>query len=325
MPYTVLPGESLVDPFRLQAGQQVTIPVAQRGDIVVPRPNYGYDEMMADLARLRQRYPFIQQIAIGRSVMGREIPAVRIGTGPREVHYNGSFHAQEWITTPLLMKFLEQYAEAYRWGERIGNFDVPALYRQTSLWLVPMVNPDGVELVLEGIRPGHPYYDLVMRSLGGQDRRVWAANIRGVDLNNQFPAGWEQEYRQGPKQPAPRHYAGPAPLSEPESRAMAEFTRQHNFRLVIAFHSQGEVIFWGFRGLEPPESERIVNLFAEVSGYAPIRYAASAAGYKDWFIQEYRRPGFTVEVGRGVNPLPFGQFWEIWGENIGILLAGLAV
>ena len=64
---------------------------------------------------------------------------------------------------------------------------------------------------------------------------------------------------------------------------------------------------------------------AEASGYRPIRYAASSAGYKDWFEQEWRRPGFTVEAGKGVNPLPFGQFWEIWGENIGIMLAGLAV
>lgn len=315
-----------VDPMRLQVGQRLYIPTPAAQNIVIPREDYGYDEMMADLSRLAERYPFIQLGSIGESVLGRSIPSVRIGTGPKEVHYNASFHAQEWITTPLLMEFLERYADAYEKGGRIGQFDIPTLYRQTSLWLVPMVNPDGVELVQEGIEPDNPYYDLVLRANGGsRNFRGWAANIRGVDLNNQFPANWEQEARRGPPGPAPRNYAGPTPLSEPESQAMAAFTRAHDFRLVIAFHSQGEVIYWGYEGLEPPESERIVQIFAEASGYQPVRYAGSSAGYKDWFIQEWRRPGFTVEVGRGVNPLPFEQFWEIWGENIGILLAGLAV
>ncbi|MFZ5824984.1 MAG: M14 family zinc carboxypeptidase [Bacillota bacterium] len=324
-----------VDPLRLRVGQRLVIPSAAppaptptpapAGEIVIPRENYGYDEMMTDLTRLRERYPFIQVTTIGESVMGRSIPAVRIGAGAREVHYNGSFHAHEWITTPLLMKFIEVYLRAYTRGERIGQFDIPRLFRETSLWVVPMVNPDGVEIVQNGIRPDHPYYDLVMRALAGRPLSVWAANIRGVDLNNQFPANWEQEARRGPPGPAPRDYAGPSPLSEPESQAMATFTRNRNFRLVAAFHSQGEVIFWGFEGYEPPETERIVQIFAEASGYTPIRYAGSSAGYKDWFEQEWRRPGFTVEVGKGVNPLPFGQFWEIWGENIGIMLAGLAV
>jgi g-D-glutamyl-meso-diaminopimelate peptidase len=315
-----------IDPLRLVPGQRIQIPRAEVATIVIPREDYGYDEMMADLTDLSRRFPFIELSSIGNSVMGRPIPAVRIGTGAREVHYNASFHAHEWITTPLLMKFLEVYAEAYERDQTIGQYHIPTLYRQTSLWLVPMVNPDGVELVQKGIDRDSPFYETVMAiNRGSQDFRPWAANIRGVDLNNQFPALWEREVEQKPRQPAPRGYPGPSPLSEPESRAMADFTLAHNFRLVLAYHSQGEVIFWGFEGLEPPESERIVRIFADASGYLPIRYVDSWAGYKDWFIQEWRRPGFTVEVGRGVNPLPFTQFWKIWGDNIGILLAGLAV
>lgn len=311
---------------QLQPGQRLNVPPAEERQIVIPREDYGYDEMMDDLSRLSERYPFLNMTTIGETVLGRAIPAVRIGEGPKEVHYNGSFHAQEWITTPLLMRFLEVYAEAYRKRERIGQFEAPRLYQETSLWLVPMVNPDGVELLQEGIAPNNPYYETVMTAnQGSRDFRRWAANIRGVDLNNQFPAEWERQARRGPQRPAPRGYSGSSPLSEPESRAMADFTRNHDFRLVIAFHSQGEEIYWGFEGLEPAESERIVSVFAEASGYRPVRYLQSWAGYKDWFIQEWRRPGFTVEVGRGVNPLPIDQFWEVWADNIGILLAGLAL
>lgn len=315
-----------VRPENLRIGQVLTIPPAADGQIVRPREDYGYDEMIQDLDRLLRRYPFLERVDIGESVLGRPIPAVRVGEGPKEVHYNGAFHAQEWITTPLLMRFLEVYADAYQNGRRIGEFDVGRLYRETTLWLVPMVNPDGVELVQEGISPDNPYYNLVMEANGGsRNFSEWAANIRGVDLNNQFPADWEREAARGPRVPSPRNYSGTGPLTEPEAQAMAEFTRAHDFRLVIAWHTQGEEIYWGYEGLEPPESEEIVRIFAEASGYRPVRYLESWAGYKDWFIQEWRRPGFTVEAGRGVNPLPVSQFPSIWSRTIGILMAGLAV
>ncbi|GAB6155908.1 hypothetical protein JCM17380_46600 [Desulfosporosinus burensis] len=186
----------------------------------------------------------------------------------------------------LLMKFLEVYAKAYQGGRYIGHFNIKNLFERTSLWIVPMVNPDGVELVQNGIQPTDPFYDTVMRiNRGSSDFRGWKANLRGVDLNDQFPARWEVEVaRRAGTDPAPRDYPGPSPLSEPESRAMANFTRSHNFRLVIAFHTQGEEIYWGYRGLEPAESLRIVQRFVEVSGYQPIQYVESDAGYKDWFI-----------------------------------------
>lgn len=315
-----------VRPEMLMPGQRLAIPPAEERAIVIPRENYGYTEMMADLTRLEERYPFLQIDSIGESVLERSIPVVRIGEGPKEVHYNGSFHAEEWITTPLLMRFLEVYAEAYRRGRQIGTFDPGRLYSQTSLYVVPMVNPDGVELQQNGISPDNPYYDTVVAAnQGSTNFRTWAANIRGVDLNNQFPADWEREKARGPQEPAPRNYSGPSPLSEPETRAMYDFTRNHDFRLVIAWHTQGEEIYWGYEGLEPPESEHITRVFVEASGYRAVRYLQSWAGYKDWFIQEYRRPGFTIEVGRGVNPLPISQFGTIWSRSIGILLAGLAL
>jgi len=316
-----------VDPYRLRIGQRLVIPAANSGQsIVVPREDYGYDEMMADLDRLKQRYPFIGVSSIGRSVLGREIPVVRLGTGPKEVHYNAAIHGEEWITAVLMMKFIEVYARARERGERIGNFDVPALWEQTSLYIVPMVNPDGVEISQEGVARDNPYYDLLIQANGGSTNfRSWAANARGVDLNNQFPADWEREAARGPRSPAPRNYSGTGPLTEPEAIALADFTRAHDFRLVIAWHSMGEEIYWGYEGLEPPESEQITNLFVDITGYRPVRYLQSWAGYKDWFIQDWRRPGFTIEVGRGVNPLPMTQFWPIWSRVIGVMLAGLAV
>ena len=120
---------------------------------------------------------------------------------------------------------------------------------------------------------------------GSTDFSNWKANINGVDLNDQFPAEWELERARNPKTPGPRDYGGERPLSEPESIAMAGLTVESDFARVLAFHTQGQVIYWGFLGLEPPETEQLVNEFARVSGYEPVQTIESYAGYKDWFFK----------------------------------------
>lgn len=315
------------NPNVLYPGQVINIDSSDDDHVVQIKDKYGYEDMQNDLKELKKIYPEMQLVNTGSSVLGRSIPAVRLGYGPKEVHYNGSFHANEWITTVLLMRFIEEYLKANREKRSIGDFYIPDLHNKTSLWIVPLVNPDGVDLVQNGIQPQEPFYEEVIRLNGGsRSFRNWKANIRGVDLNDQFPASWDQEFaRRETSGPAPENYPGPYPLSEPEAQAIAAFTREHNFRLVIAFHTQGEVIFWGYKGFEPAESQSIVRKFQQVSGYEPIRYVESDAGYKDWFIQDWRRPGFTVECGKGQNPLPISQFWDIFNHTIGLLLIALTV
>lgn len=108
------------------------------------------------------------------------------------------------------------------------------------------------------------------------------------------------------------------PLVARESLSLYNFTLQHNFSLVIAYHTQGKEIYWQFQNYTPAESREIANIFANVSGYtvSDTPYNSSFAGYKDWFIQDYRRPGFTIEAGIGENPLPITQFNTIYNDNI---------
>ncbi len=150
----------------------------------------------------------------------------------------------------------------------------------------------------------------------------------GVDLNLQFPAGWEQakeiKYEQGFTEPAPRDFVGYAPLSEPESLALYQFTLSHSFSLVLAYHTQGKEIYWQFQDYAPSIAKTIGEQFSKVSGYllADVPYSSSFAGYKDWFLQNYRKPGYTIEAGIGSNPLPISQFDEIYKDNLGILVLG---
>ena len=153
-------------------------------------------------------------------------------------------------------------------------------------------------------------------------------NITGVDLNLQFPAGWDKakkiKYLQGFNNPAPRDFVGKNPLTEPEAISIYNFTNQHNFDLIITYHTQGEEIYWNFQNFNPKGGYEIGKKFSKVSGYrlAEVPYNSSFAGYKDWFIKEFKRPGFTIEAGYGENPLELSGFNKIYKDNLGILILG---
>lgn len=313
-----------IQPSRLHIGQTIQVPQRLTWRLVNGQQNYDYSMMMNDIKKLQTAYPFLQSTPIGNSVLAQPIPEILIGNGSKRIHYNGSFHANEWITTPTIMTFLNDYLLALTNQTTIRGLSMGPFYNQTTLSLVPMVNPDGVNLVINGPPANEALKNkLIAWNHNSQNFSGWKANINGVDLNDQFPAKWELENARNPQTPGPRDYGGEAPLTQPEAIAMADLTRNSNFAWVLAFHTQGSVIYWGFENLEPPESQAMVEEFSRVSGYEPIQSANSYAGYKDWFIQDWRRPGFTVELGSGTNPLPISQFDTIYQEALGIFLAGL--
>ena len=324
--YDIIVANPGIEPFELIPGVQIKVPY--NIDVVDTNIDYTYDILETDLMGLEARYPFITVGSIGESVLGKQLYYVKLGVGANEVSYNGVHHSLEWITAPLLMKFIENFARAYSRGENIRGYNIGDIWRSSSIYIVPMVNPDGVELVLNGLNKNNPfYYDLKRWNNGSEDfSKDWQANNRGVDINHNYNAMWqlskEAEDSYGVYGPGPTRYSGPYPVSEPETKSMVRFTNSHNFRLVLAYHSQGEVIYWQYGEMTPSESKRIGELFAKASGYSLTETTgiASYAGYKDWFIQDHRRPGFTIEVGKGKNPLPISQFDKIYDDNEEILL-----
>ncbi|MFT4412625.1 M14 family metallopeptidase [Fredinandcohnia humi] len=312
-------------PENLKIGSTIMVPERVVEPIVNARREYDYEAFLSDSKKLQNIYPFLYSRSIGNSVLGKDLIELKLGRGTKKIHVNGSFHANEWITTNVIMTFLNDYLLALTNMAPIKGIYVEPLYRETMLSMVPMVNPDGVNLVLNGPPEEEQFNKEVVRiNNGNLDFKDWKANIRGVDLNNQFPAKWEiEKERKKPKEPAPRDYPGDAPLTEPEVIAIRDLTKEADFSRVLAFHTQGEEIYWGYEGFEPGISESIVNEFSRVSGYKAVRYVDSHAGYKDWFIQKWKRPGYTIELGEGVNPLPLSQFDEIYQESMGIFLAAM--
>ena len=285
------------------------------------------DEMILEIVRT---YPFCRTEVLTTTAFDRPVRTLVIGKGPRKVIYTAAHHANEWITTPVILKFVEELAQAIQEGGEIFGVDAREIEEKATIYTVPMVNPDGVDLVTGVIRPGQAQYEMAV-SLSENYPTIpfpdgWKANLMGVDLNLNYPAGWLQareiKFSQGYTRPGPRDYVGRAPLNQLESRALAGYTEFIDPELVLAYHSQGRVIYWQFEDIVVPGARELAERFAQVSGYAleDTPYESAFAGYKDWFIKNFRRPGYTIEVGEGTNPLPLSQFDDIYRDNLGILV-----
>ena len=304
--------------------------------IVPTNIHYGYNILSINLDGFKQKFPFLDIGNIGYSSLGRTIPYIRFGKGKKQVFYSASIHANEWITSVLLMKYIENLSFAYENNTTIFDYRARFLYDNISLYIVPMVNPDGVDLVVGNIEKYLPNIFNNAKILSDNYPNIpfpdgWKANINGIDLNLQFPALWNEakeiKYSQGYTKPGPRDFVGKSPLIAVESINLYNFTISKNFNLILAYHTQGRVIYWRFSDFLPANSYYIGTQFQNVSGYAleDTPKNSANAGYKDWFIKSYNRPGYTIEAGYGTNPLPISQFDEIYSTNVGILTLGMVL
>ena len=320
-----------LDPLDLRIGQSVVVPL--NFDVVPDSIPYS-SALVGYCARgLAARYPFLALDEFGRSTLGRPLYSLTFGTGDARSLFAAAFHANEWITTPVLLKYVEELSNAYASGSEICGVSARELFEKCSVCFAPCVNPDGVDLVTGELKSGSYYRSAKALAENYPDIPFpsgWKANILGVDLNLQFPADWERareiKFSQGYVSPGPRDYVGMAPLSAKESRAVYTLTNRLDPALILAYHTQGGVIYWQYLDFEPAGSRDIGDTLAAASGYVleSTPYASSFAGYKDWFISEYDRPGYTIEAGRGENPLPLTQFSEIYADNRCLLTSAAA-
>ena len=295
-------------------------------DTSVPITSASCDRMIRQIV---EQYPFCRTELLGATAFQRPLRTLVIGSGPRKVLFTAAHHANEWITALVLLKFSEDLAIAIQENGQVGGRKAAEIAAAVTIYILPMVNPDGVDLVVGTIDPQDIQYTLARRI--AQDYpdisfpNGWKANLLGTDLNLNYPAGWlmarEIKFMQGFTSPAPRDYVGRAPLNQLETQTLANYTEEVDPALVLAYHSQGKEIYWQFMNYEVPGAQALGEKMAQASGYtlAEVPYSASFAGYKDWFIQQFRRPAYTIEVGQGENPLPLSQFDEIYRDNVPIL------
>ncbi|AOT70270.1 M14 family zinc carboxypeptidase [Geosporobacter ferrireducens] len=272
----------------------------EQDKIVVEKLKYDYDEMEKDLKALKEKYEdAVSYTSIGNSLEGRALYAVTIGKGEQKLLVVGSVHAREWMTSYLLMNLLELYLDTGQAGKRVGAYNIKKMLQDTTITFVPMLNPDGVDLVLNGVGD-RDLVPLLHMNENLKDFSRWKANIAGVDLNRQFNADWVAT--DSKEAPSFENYKGENYLDQPESQALAALTQKEDFDITAAYHLSGSVIFWYYHqeGANYRRDLRIARRLRWITGYKLVKEQDSdevAAGFKDWFVKAYKRPGYTIEIG----------------------------
>ncbi len=284
---------------------------------IVKCKEYDYYERKRVIDGLVQRYRFIRMSIIGKSCGGKGIPALKIGSGESYALIVAGIHGSERITSTVLLMFIEELCEAISNNSYFADIKITKALGGRGVIFIPCLNPDGCDISLLGKKAGGEFSDKIEAQCQGNFAH-WNANLRGVDLNHNFDAGWEELHKKerelGIIGPSPTRFGGFKPHSEPETVALTELCLRQNIRHTMALHSQGEVIYWDYGRKTPAKSRKMAEILASSSGYAldvPISIA-TGGGFKDWFIKTFSRPGFTVELGIGKNPLPIENAEKIY-------------
>lgn len=279
--------------------------------IVRIKNKYNSDLLEKDIKKLKKEYSFLDIGIIGKSVLNKNIPYICFGKGKKEILFSAAIHSNEWITTLVLMKFIEWLSYEYKSKNKVLNLE--NIYENKKIYFIPMCNPDGVDLLNNNLKKEEKdnMYIISKNYPNIKFPYGWKANYNGVDLNLQFPANWEMakkiKYSQGYTKPSPRDFVGYNPLTEPESIALYNFTKAHNFELVVAYHTQGKVIYYKYLDILPKNTLEIANKISKASGYLleDTPYNSSFAGYKDWFIKEYNKPRLYNRSGNWGKPIKY--------------------
>ncbi len=284
---------------------------------------YDYSDLIADINGLTAEYGFVQELYLGESLFGRRIPMLRLGVGCRNIVYVGAHHGMESVTSAVLMKFAKEYCAQLKDHRRTFGLSPDYMYATRSIFVIPMLNPDGVELSVNGLSDSTPLRERLIRMNGlCEDFTHWQANGRGVDLNHNYDAGFSEYkalgFEEGIEGGACSKYSGEYPESEPETKALCNLIRSlEDVKLVVALHTQGEEIYAPPKDQGMPmRSELIGRQIANMTGYKLAFPEGSAVygGFKDWFVREFNAPGFTVECGKGENPLPPSSLTGIYAK-----------
>ena len=329
---------SFVDIFGLVKGKAVVNFFGQEGrvdfsqfvhtNLLNPKKNISHEEMSYLVQVYAAMYPeFTKLEQIGKSVEGRPIYAIRLGNGKKEVLFDACMHAREHMSTNVVLEMLDTYSYHYLNKTKYAGFNVKPTLDAVSIWFIPMMNPDGVTLVQAGAK-GVKNGALATKINGSSNFARWKANVRGVDLNDNFDTGWKYN-SPNIKKPSYMGYRGPSAFSEPESKALRDFVLKHSFKTYISYHSSGQIIYW-FQWQKGAQATRDLTLARSVSritGYSvvPPMYLQGTGASTDWFIDQKKMPALTIEISPYVNnrPVPLTYWDRIWKQNhkIGLFVA----
>lgn len=271
---------------------------------------FDYAALMSEIRRLADEFSFLQFSYLTESTMGRAIPLLTLGEGEKQIYYIGTHHGAERITSAVLIKFVWEFCKLAAAGAVIFGMNLDYIMQTRTLRIIPMLNPDGVEISANGVPHDNLWYTRLVSMNGGKDFTHWQANARGVDLNHNYDAGFE-EYKKieptlGIVGGCATRFSGEAPESEAETGALCNFLRFNPPTALMTLHTQGREIYYTSGEICPPKAKTAAAYLSWLTGYkrAVPEGAAAYGGLTDYCIQKLGIPAFTIECGKGKNPLP---------------------
>lgn len=287
------------------------------GEFLIPADASGR-EVMRD--HLLAKHPSLEVTTYARSILSREIEGYGIGEGRRYILIAAAHHALESISTNIAFLLIDLLCHEKDAG-KINGTDCKLLLSKYRFIIIPCVNPDGVELRYHGADES-PLKDRLIR-MSGADFSHWQANARGVDLNHNYDAGFIEYKRMETALEVscgPRLYSGEYPESEPEVRGIAGLVRTLMPSAVVSLHTQGEEVFYSPR--DKRCRHRAERLAAEIGYTVGIPEGTASYGGLCDYSGSFGIPSFTLELGKGHNPLSESDIPSIF-TKVGASLATL--
>jgi hypothetical protein len=270
--------------------------------------HYTLAQMEAILDEFARKHPAIctQKVSLGKSHENRDIWMIKISDNVQvdenepEVLYDALHHAREPLSMTTTLLFMDWLLSEYG-KDPIATFIVD----QRELYFVPCVNPDGYEYNYRNNPNGGGMWRKNRRSNGGS---------YGVDLNRNWPTGWNAPYGGNSTNPSSDTYRGPSPLSEPETTALDNFIQSRKFVVGCSCHTYSDILLYPYGWIASgPTNEadyRKISDYATSQNNIPagvtsnILYVA-AGGALDHYHEQYKMFGFTPELGKSSE----GGFW----------------
>ena len=291
--------------------------------VVNPYRKYSYENMLEDADKLAKMYPdLIKLSSIGKSVEDRNLLLVEFGRGDTKIFVCGTHHAREYICTTYLMYAIDRYAYAYR-NNGTEYKDVKYILDKVTFCIVPMVNPDGVNLVQNGVNAtSHASEIKNMKIYEGSKYgySAWKANIRGVDVNWNYDKLWTEDNNKNPR--GSSGFGGDRPNTEPETIAISNYVDNNYFDAYLSYHTQGEIFYWADSKAEPVD---IYNTIKKSCGFTGYRsgHEEDGGSFFDYVYRKYDKPTVTIELCPyiGNYPYPDKNFDTVWKPAKNIMLA----
>lgn len=256
--------------------------------------NMTFEELNSTIMSLAE-LPNIDRFILGQSTLGQDIYGYHLGSyDGHQIIIEGGIHAREYPSSLVVCGITE-----YLTSQELSG----------GIYIIPLVNPDGARLVLDGIEwiKCEKLRNFILNvNEENRDFSQWKADILAVDLNVNFDALWGGG-SQNVFCPSPGNFVGYYPNSEREVRLLIDFTYRVNPSLTLSFHTKGEVIYYGFETLSESQLERdrqIAELISSINGYIPIKTENSTGGYSDWVSEYLGVPAFTIEIAPASEPTP---------------------